>query len=306
MTLPPRLRRLVTLAFVVLASASCFAALKAGLEYAPPLRLVALRLFIGGTTLLALLPVLGIRLLPHRGLWLWIVLLGVAVTAFAYGSMAISLGYTGAGIASVLGNSQPLLAVALGVWLFNEKLTLARLIALLMGIAGVILVAYPVTSALQVEGGLGPLLALASSAGLVAASVVVKHIGSGVSRLVLAAWPLVLGSIPLFLLSLALEPVNATDWSPYFVGVLVFLAIPGTALLTLGWYSLLRHEDLGRLSLYFYAVPAVGLVLSWFLYAEPITGQEFGGVALILGSLVAVSVEEWRAEGSPRTSSTGS
>lgn len=306
MSSPPKFLRLMTLAFVVLTSASCFAALKTGLEYAPPLRLVALRLLVAGTTLLALLPVLGIRLLPHRGLWLWIVMLGVAVTAFAYGSMAVSLGYTGAGIASVLGNSQPLLAVALGVWLFNEKLTPARLIALLMGIAGVILVAYPVTSALSMEGGVGPLLALASSAGLVVASVVVKHVGPGVSRLVLAAWPLVLGSIPLFLLSLALEPANGIDWSPHFVGVLAFLAIPGTALLTLGWYSLLRYEDLGRLSLYFYAVPAVGLTISWFLYAEPITGREWAGVALILGSIAAIFFEEWHAERGPRTSRTGS
>ncbi|MFB9144931.1 EamA family transporter [Halomonas alkalicola] len=71
--------------------------------------------------------------------------------------------------------------------------------------------------------------------------------------------------------------------------------IPGTALLTLTWYWLLRHGDLGRLSLFFYAVPAVGFGFSWVLYAEPITRQELGGIMLILLSIAAIFSEEWQA-----------
>jgi hypothetical protein len=46
----------------VLASAACFAALKAGLEHAPRARLIAFRLLIGGASLLAVLPATGDRL----------------------------------------------------------------------------------------------------------------------------------------------------------------------------------------------------------------------------------------------------
>ena len=295
MTAPPRWLRLIALVAVVLASATCFVTLKAALEQAPPLRLVALRLLIGGAMLLALFPVMGIRLVPSRDLWPWIIVLGIAVTAFAYGTMAISLGFTGAGIASVLGNSQPLLAVALGVWLLGERLTRMRLLALLLGLVGVVLVAFPATSEMAVGGQIGPLLALASSVGLVTASLIVKHVGPGVSRLMLAAWPLVLSSVPLFLLSLALEPDPKITWSFQFISLLLFLGIPGTALLTLTWYWLLRHGDLGRLSLFFYAVPAVGFGFSWVLYAEPITPQELGGIMLILLSIAAIFSEEWQA-----------
>jgi hypothetical protein len=121
LAVPPRWLRFITLAAVVLASAACFVALKAGLEHAPPARLVAFRLLIGGASLLAVLAATGGRLVPRRDLWPWILALGIAVTAFAYGAMAASLVFTGAGIASVLGNSQPLLAVALGVWLLGER-----------------------------------------------------------------------------------------------------------------------------------------------------------------------------------------
>jgi drug/metabolite transporter (DMT)-like permease len=104
----------------VLASAACFVALTAGLEHAPPARLVAIRLLIGGASLLAVIPATGSRLVPRPDMWPWILTLGIALTAFAYGAMAASLLFTGAGIASVLGNSQPVLAVALGVWLLGE------------------------------------------------------------------------------------------------------------------------------------------------------------------------------------------
>jgi drug/metabolite transporter (DMT)-like permease len=297
LAVPPRWLRLITLTAVVLASAACFVALKAGLEHAPPARLVAFRLLIGGAFLLAVLAVTGGRLVPRRDLWPWILALGIAVTAFAYGAMAASLVFTGAGIASVLGNSQPLLAVALGVWLLGERIARAEFVALVLGLAGVVLVAFPATSGLAGAGQIGPLLALASSGGLVAASVIVKHVGPDVPRLTLAAWPLVLGSIPLFLISLTLEQGHAISWSLPFLGVLLFLALPGTALLTLGWYWLLRHGDLGRLSLFFYAVPAVGLALSWIAYAEPITPQEMVGIALILLGIAPIAAREWRADG---------
>jgi drug/metabolite transporter (DMT)-like permease len=294
MASPPLWLRLAALTAVVLASASCFTALKAALVHAPPMQLVALRLSLGGAALLAVLPPMGIPVVPRRHLWPWIIMLGVAVTAFSYGTMALSLGFTGAGIASVLGNIQPLLAVALGAWLLGERVTRAESLALVIGLVGVLLVAFPATSGVALGGGIGPLLALASSVGLVAASVVVKHVGPDVSRLVLAAWPLVLGSIPLFLVSLALEPGDEIAWSLPFLGLLLFLALPGTALLTLVWYWLLRHGDLGRLSLFFYAVPVAGLGLSWLFYAEPITPRELLGVTVILLAIIPIAAAEWR------------
>jgi hypothetical protein len=53
------------------------------------------------------------------------------------------------------------------------------------------------------------------------------------------------GQHPFVLTSLTLEQGHAISWSLPFLGLLLFLALPGTALLTLGWYWLLRHGDLG-------------------------------------------------------------
>jgi drug/metabolite transporter (DMT)-like permease len=54
------------------------------------------------------------------------------------------------------------------------------------------------------------------------------------------------------LLVATLEPGGEIAWSLPFLGLLLFLALAGTALLTLVWYWLLRHGGLGRLSLFFY------------------------------------------------------
>lgn len=275
---------------ITLVAASCFVAIRAAAGAAPPLRFAALRLLLAGGALLPLLPLLGQPLLPPRQLWPAILLLALAASAFGYGAMFASPGLAGAGLASVLGNAQPLLVLAAGPWLLGEALTRRKVAGLALGLAGLTLVTLPSLSgadALRLERGAA--LALASSVGLALGTVVVRRLGPRAPVLTLTAWQLLLGAVPLLAASALTERASPTVWSASFVVILLYLALAGTTFVTAAWYRLLARHEAGRLSLFFFLVPAFGLAFAAILLGEAVTPSQAVGAALVVASAAATA-----------------
>jgi O-acetylserine/cysteine efflux transporter len=266
---------------LLLITAVCFVAIKAGLAHASPLLFAALRLLLGGAGLWLLLPLLGLPLLPPRRHWPWLIGLALSASAFAYGAMFVSPAFTGAGIASVLGNTQPLLLVGLGVWFLGERLSLVKVWALVLGLTGVTLIAAPALAAPRAFAWEGAVLALASALGLAVGSLLVKRLRPGPYLLTLSAWQLLLGSLPLFAGSLLWQQ-GSLHLSPGFTFWLLFLALAGTAFVTAGWYWLIQEGDLGQLSNYLFLVPVFGLALAVLFLGERFTLLQGVGLALVL------------------------
>ena len=274
--------------------AVCFVAIKAGLPFMPPLRFAGLRGFLGGLALLGLMAALRQPLLPPRQSWPRIVALGLASTTIGFGAMFLSPGRTGAGIASVLGNTQPVIVPALAALFLGERMTRSKWIALALGMIGVALIASPALAGADAYGVSGAVLALAASSGLAVGSVIVKRMGSTVDLLALTAWQLVVGSLPLFAISIVVEREAFVAWNATFVGLLLFLALIGTAFANAVWYWLIRHDDVGRLTMFFFLVPVFGLVLAALAYGETISLQEGAGVVVTLVGIGAVAWDAWR------------
>ena len=263
-------------------------AIEAGLAYAPPLLFAGLRLLIAGIVLFTVAILWNTPLLPARPMWPWLIVLALAASAFAFGSMFLAPRYTGAGVAAVLGNTQPLIAIVLAALFLGERVTRRKMAALVLGLAGVALIAEfrPASGAATF---VGPLLAFASAMGLTVGSVIVKRVGSGSDLLMLSAWQLSLGAVPLLAVSLATERATDLLWAPQFLGLLAFLSLAGTAFLTVAWYVLIRSGELGRLSLFFFLVPAFGLGLAVWLLGETVSGTQGVGLLLVVAALAAAA-----------------
>jgi len=207
--------------------------------------------------------------------------------------MFASPAYTGAGIASVLGNTQPLIIIVLAALFLGEKITLIKALALGLGLAGVILMALP---ALREQTGhplLGAMLALGSSASAAVTSVTVKRLHPGKSLMALTGWQLVAGCVVLLGLSVMFEPQGTIAWTGGFVGLLLFLALAGTALSTWLWFWLLQRAEVGRLSLYLFLVPVFGLLIATSGFGERLNALQAGGVALIFTAVALSVFEGW-------------
>ena len=269
----------------------CFVAIKAGLPFAPPLLFGGLRALLGGLVLLGAVAVRREALLPARWAWPWILALALTATTVTFGAMFLSPGRTGAGLASVLGNMQPLAVVLLAAPVLGERLTRRAMVSLALGLLGVILMTAPALAGPDAVGISGVLLALAASVGAALGSVLVKRMGRPSAVLAVTAWQLIVGSLPLLGLSALVEHGARVVWSAEFVGLLLFLAVVGTAFTTAVWYWLVQRHDVGRLSLFFFLVPVFGLTLAALAFGERVSPFEGLGVGVIVIGIITVAAE---------------
>ena len=128
---------------VMLLWALCFPLITAGFAYAPHLTFATLRAFIAGAALFGLGLMLG-RPVP-RGLRIWGILffVGLGATSLAYLGMFHAAEFVSPGIATVIANTQPLLAAILAGMFLNEHLDNIGKTGLALGFAGIILIAAP-------------------------------------------------------------------------------------------------------------------------------------------------------------------
>lgn len=265
--------------------AACYVAIEVGLAYAPPLTFAGSRLVIGGAALLGLLAMRRQPLMPSRRLWPWVLLLALAASAAAYGAMFASPGRTGAGIASVLGNLQPLFVTGLAALVLGERISPADWATLALGALGAVFIASPALRERTGEGLVGPLLALSASLGFAAGSIVINRIEPGSELLAVTGWQLLVGSLPLLAAGALFERGTPVRWTANYVAVLLFLALPGTALATAVWYWLVQAGSVGRLSLLFFLVPVFGLALAVAVFGETIDGAKAVGVTLVVAGI---------------------
>ena len=287
--------RLLLVVCLAAGYAGCYSAIKAGLAYAPPLRFAGLRAVVGGAALLGLVLILGKPLVPARRFWPGVAALALTGTFLSFGATFLSPGRTGAGIASVLGNTGPLLVVILAAIFLREPVTRAKAAALVLGLAGVSLIAYPAITDPARRGALGAILPLVAAGGTAVQSVIVKRLEIGEALLPVTAWQCVLGGLPLLLVSAVVERGAVVVWSPTFLSLFLFLTLVGTSAATALWFWLVQDEDVGRLSLQLFLVPVFGLILAMALFREPIGMLETAGTAIVVLGIGLVARESWRS-----------
>ena len=275
--------------------AACYSAIKIGLGYAPPLRFAGLRAILGGAVLLGLIAIRRKPLFPPRRLWPAIAALAVTGTSFSFGAMFLAPGHTGAGIASVLGNTGPLLVLILAAIFLGERVTPAKAGALGFGLAGVGLIAYPAITDPSRRGVLGAVLPLLAAAGTAMQSVVVKRLEIRAVLVTVTAWQFILGGLPLLIGSALVERSAGITWSGTFVSLFLFLTLVGTSLATATWFWLVQDEEVGRLTLQLFLVPVLGLFLAVALFGERIDALEAAGVGSVLLGISLVVRDSWRA-----------
>jgi drug/metabolite transporter (DMT)-like permease len=137
------LRQACLMLVVIAPMAACYPAIDVGLAFAPPLRFAGARTLLGGLVLLLVLVLRRKPLWPEARLARWILPLGLLATTFTFGAMFASPAFTGAGIASVLGNTQPLIIIVLAALFLGEQIGRAKALALLLGLVGVTLLTLP-------------------------------------------------------------------------------------------------------------------------------------------------------------------
>ncbi|MGI0494130.1 DMT family transporter [Alkalinema pantanalense CENA528] len=242
--------------------------------------------------------------------WLWIALFALVDGTLFQGFLAQGLTRTGAGLGSVMIDSQPL-AVALLAWiLFGEKIGLIGAIGLLLGVGGISLLGLPqewirqwvdptVWSCasfsfvpLDLISSLfdnGQWLMLMAALSMAIGTVMVRYVSRHVDPVVATGWHMVLGGLPLFVLSDWLEvdqwtALTATDWL-----ALGYSTVFGSALSYGLFFYFASQGNLTSLSSLTFLTPVFALTFGNFFLAENLEPYQWLGVALTLVSIYAIN-----------------
>jgi drug/metabolite transporter (DMT)-like permease len=278
------------LALISFLWALCFPLIAVGLGSAPPLTFGGMRALLAGAVLLALVLVLGRPLPRDWRIWLALGLVGLGATTLGYFGMFVAGGLVSPGIATVVENTQPLLAALLAAVLLGERLSRRRRIGLALGFGGILAIGLPrVLGAGEAGSGMGILFVLLGAGGVAIANVVLKLLAGRVDVLVAVSSQLLLGSLPLLVGGWLLERDEGIRWSASFVAALLTLSLLATALASVLWFRLLRRAALGRLTAYAFLTPLFGLSMGMMFFNERFGVWEVLGILLALAGLWQVT-----------------
>jgi len=283
-------RDIIQVIVVMLLWALCYPLIATGLTTAPPLHLAALRSLLAGASLLVAGIAFRLPLLPGRNTWFTLVIISLTFTTLGFTGMFLAGGRVTPGLATVIANAQPLLAALLGYFVLPERITGAKGLALLIGFAGIIVIALPGLEGLSNNSTpAGVSLVLFGATGVAIGNVLLKRIAHQVEPLIAMAWILLLGAIPLVAAAALFEQAAPIDWSMASVFNLVVLSVIGTALAFVLWLDVLRRAELILLNTYTFLTPVFALLIGMLFYAERLTYVEWVGVAVIACAILLAS-----------------
>jgi drug/metabolite transporter (DMT)-like permease len=267
-----------------------FMFIKVGGKEMGPFFLVEMRLGLAAITMLLIS--LADRAI-WRGLrehWRPLVVMGVLNCAVPYTLITWGEEHISSGLAAIYNATTHLWAAGLGlVWVWAERLPLARLMGLVVGLLGVVLVVSGSLS--QVEDGtmglLGQGAVLLAALSYAIAPIFARHRLHGVSLRVAAAGQLIAGA--LILLPFAAMQVPPQVPSAVALGAVAVLAVLGTAIASVMYYWLIARVGPTRTVLVTYLLPGFALLWGALFLSEPVTVPAVLGLALVLLGITITS-----------------
>ena len=123
--------------------AICFPLIVLGLPHAPHLTFAALRAFLAGICLLIPAMIMKRRQPKDFKSWAMLTAIGLGATTLGFFGMFHASEFVSPGIATVIANTQPLMAAVLAAAVLKEHLDGKGKTGLLLGFTGIVLIALP-------------------------------------------------------------------------------------------------------------------------------------------------------------------
>lgn len=264
---------------------------KQGLAYAPPFAFAAERCVGGALTLILILKLMGrplTLLAPGATLAIGLVQ-GAGFMIFQ--TWALVEG--GPGKTAVLIFTMPIWTLLMAWPLLGERVRGKQWLAAACTLIGLLLIIEPwdMHSSLFSKF-LGLMAALCWASG----TILIKRLRSTtpVDLLTLTAWQMILGAVPLVVLSLVVSE-RPTEWSASYLGILAFMSIVSTAMCWWLWIYILDRVPAWEASLSVLGTPVVAILSSRLTFAEEFKSSEVAGILLIGCGLALLSLLSWAA-----------
>ena len=288
-------------------------AMKGVMPDTTPLFVASVRLLPAGFLVLLAAGLSGrSQVISGKG-WLWISLFALVDGTLFQGFLAEGLARTGAGLGSVIIDSQPLAVALLSRWLFQEKIGLWGWLGLAVGIAGISLIGLPdewfyqlfslapqeIWSAIFTPSSPGAVFHLSGEGFMLLASlsmaigtVLIRFVCREADPVVATGWHMIIGALPLLALSWGWETqtwqqISLTGWLN-----LGYATVFGSAIAYGVFFWLASRGNLTSLSALTFLTPVFALSFGNLILGEVLSPLQGFGVGLTLISIYLINQRE--------------
>lgn len=285
-------------------------AMKGVLPQTTPLFVAGVRLVPAGLLILLFTTLQGRPQPKSWKAWLWISIFALVDGALFQGFLAEGLVRTGAGLGSVMIDSQPLAVAILSLWLFQDRIGFWGWLGLVIGVGGISLIGLPdelILSGFNLETagmawGLdhlfqsGEWLMLLASLSMAVGTVLVRWVCRHCDPVVATGWHMIIGGLPLFALSGGLESqqwihLATSDWL-----ALAYSTVFGSAIAYALFFYFASSGSLTSLSSLTFLTPVFALLFGNLFLGEVLSPLQSLGVGLTLVSIYLVNQRDTLAE----------
>ena len=258
----------------------------------PPLTLVLLRLSGAALTLNIVVRLTGIVLPRTWRQWRPFFPLSLIMCALPFSLISWGQVWISSGLASILNATTPLFTLVIAHYLTaDEKLSRPRVVAVLLGIAGIVVMIG--TDALRHIGGqvIAQFAVLAAAMSYGFAGVAGRGVQSagGLSHLASATMMVTCAALLMFPAAMLVDqPWHLPMPPPAAWGSVLGLAVMSTAVAYILYFRLLSTAGAVNLTLVTFLVPVTSIALGTVFLDERLSANHFAGMALIAAGLLVI------------------
>lgn len=229
-----------------------------------------------------------IRLFGSDGT-LWPGILAGALFGIEFVLIFFGLDFTSVARSVLLVNTMPFWVLVGAHFLLGERMTLTKLVGLVLAFLGVGVVFSDRLSLIGPQAPVGDLMSLGAGALWGATTIIIKstRLGRASAEKILLYQLVVSAFVVLPLIPLA-GPV-LRDVSAAAVGTLLFQAIYIVAFTYVLWFWLMRRYPAAGLSSFAFLTPVFGVFLGGVILDEPLSARLFAALAMIAAGLAIVN-----------------
>ena len=207
------------------------------------------------------------------------------------GTTAMGLGFAGLGLlllpeVTALGYAAPLLVVVFGAMFLGEAVRKVRLLAVALGLLGVLVVLSPrlsVTDDLSTRETLGAVVTLGGAVFAALAQIFIRRLTMTEGTASLVVWFSVTATV-LSLVTLPFGWVVPRPWEAAFLVAAGLLGGVGQICLT----SAYRYAEAGLVAPFDYASMLLAVAIGYLVFAEVPTRTTLGGAAIIIAAGILI------------------
>jgi len=264
---------------------SSFLSIKIAVATIPPLTLAACRVVVATIVLYGFVRLQGARLPAGRRFWTYCVLIGVIGNSLPFTLINWGEEHVDSGLAAILMSIMPLATLVLAhFFAVGERLTRAKLLGVVVGFCGVVILVGP--EALKGLGGdAWRQLAIAGGAFSYGVAMVLARNMPPSPLIARSAAVMIVASAVMAPLALAVDAPWRLDPDDAALAAALYLGLFPTAFATIIFFHLVQTAGPGLVAFINYLIPVLGVVWGALVLDERVTAEAVAALAVILAGI---------------------